>query len=201
MAIHVDHKQRKREIITKSIRLFALDGYKDVTFQKLADYCGIARTALYRYFRNKRQIFDAAIVEAERRIALQYVQVLRSESSAAMRLERICTVVMTQVYENREFVSVIVDFILSMTRAGHDMRRAVREHTVTVRRLFHSLVTEGIRRGEFRSTLSADGATDLLYSVVEAHVLRLTVTNSAVLTEALVAYSSVIDSFKIELKS
>ena len=198
MSIHVDHKRRKKEIIAKSIKLFARDGYKDVTFQLLADYCGLARTALYRYFHNKRQIFDAAILEAERSIAMQYMQVLRTESSAAMRLERICAVVATQLYEHREFLSVIIDFILSMTHAGHDMRRNVLEHTVMVRRLFHSLVAEGVRRGEFRRTLSPDAATDLLYAVAEAHVLRLTVSNSASLSDALMEYSLVIDSFKRE---
>ena len=201
MSIHVDHKRRKSEILAKSIKLFARDGYKDVTFQLLADYCGLARTALYRYFHNKRQIFDAAILEAERRIALQYVQVLRTESSAAMRLERICAVVATQLYENREFLSVIVDFILSMAHAGHDMSRRVVLHTIMVRRLFHSLVAEGVRRGEFRASLSPDAATDLLYAIVEAHVLRLTVSNSASLSDALMEYSLVIDSFKKESTS
>ena len=98
-------------------------------------------------------------------------------------------------------LSVIIDFILSMAHAGHDMSRRVVLHTIMVRRLFHSLVAEGVRRGEFRASLSPDAATDLLYAIVEAHVLRLTVSNSASLSDALMEYSLVIDSFKKECTS
>ena len=197
MAIQVDHKRRKREIIARSISLFAKSGYKDVTFQKLADNCGLARTALYKYFRNKRQIFDAAIYEAERRIAAQYAQVARSDASAAMRLQRVCTTVITAVYEDREFISVIVDFILSMQRAGHDMGRAVREHTVVMRRLFHSLACEAVRLGQFKR-VSPGSIVDVLYAIIEAHVLRMTVTCHPDLHEALSAFNSVIDALKPE---
>ena len=58
-----------------------------------------------------------------------------------------------------------------------------------------------MRRSEIRASLSPDAATDLLYAIVEAHVLRLTVSNSASLSDALMEYSLVIDSFKKESTS
>ena len=57
MAIVVEHDKRKHEILEKSFELFCRDGYEDVTFQKIADACGITRTTLYIYFKNKREIF------------------------------------------------------------------------------------------------------------------------------------------------
>lgn len=193
MSILVDHKARKREIIVKSIRLFARDGYKDVTFQKLADNCGLARTALYRYFHNKRQIFDAAIFEASLGIVVKYRQILVSDASAATRLRRICTVALTALFENREFLSVIVDFVLSMERAGHDMSRPIHEHTIGLRRLIHSLVTEAVRRGEFLPSIDPDRATQVLYSQFEATVLRLTITHNADLDTVTDAIGAIID--------
>ena len=43
MAIVVEHEKRKREILEKAMELFCRDGYEDVTFQKIADACGITR--------------------------------------------------------------------------------------------------------------------------------------------------------------
>ena len=37
------------------------EGYKDTTFQKIAERCGITRTILYLYFSNKKEIFSASI--------------------------------------------------------------------------------------------------------------------------------------------
>ena len=57
MAIVVEHDKRRHEILEKALDVFIDEGYEDVTFQKIADRCGITRTTLYIYFKNKREIF------------------------------------------------------------------------------------------------------------------------------------------------
>ena len=57
MAIVVEHEKRRFEILEKALDIFVEEGYEDATFQKIADRCGITRTTLYLYFKNKREIF------------------------------------------------------------------------------------------------------------------------------------------------
>ena len=66
MAIVVEHEKRKKEILEKSLELFIAEGYEDVTYQKIADRCGITRTTLYIYFKNKREIFSFSIKQLSR---------------------------------------------------------------------------------------------------------------------------------------
>ena len=61
MSKQVDHASRKREILRKACHLFEEMGYQQVTFQQLADVCGLSRTALYKYFNTKKEILDNAI--------------------------------------------------------------------------------------------------------------------------------------------
>ena len=61
MAIVVEHEKRKKEILDKALDLFMENGYEDVTFQKIADKCGVTRTTLYIYFKNKKEIFAWSI--------------------------------------------------------------------------------------------------------------------------------------------
>ena len=63
MAIVVEHDKRKHEILQKSLDVFIDEGYEDATFQKIADRCGITRTTLYIYFKNKHEIFLGSIKE------------------------------------------------------------------------------------------------------------------------------------------
>ena len=60
MAIIVEHEKRKKEILEKSMELFCKEGFDDVTFQKIADACGITRTTLYIYFKNKLKYLISA---------------------------------------------------------------------------------------------------------------------------------------------
>lgn len=57
MAIVVEHDKRRAEILENALDIFTEEGYEDATFQKIADRCGITRTTLYLYFRNKREMF------------------------------------------------------------------------------------------------------------------------------------------------
>ena len=52
MAIIVEHEKRKHQILDRALDIFMEEGYENVTFQKIADRCGITRTTLYIYFNN-----------------------------------------------------------------------------------------------------------------------------------------------------
>ena len=164
----IDHAARKHEIIVKAIRLFARVGYKDVTFQMLASRTGVARTVLYRYFRNKRQIFDYAIEETTSRIATRHVEILRSHASSSDRLKQLCHAVVVALFDNRDFLGVIIDYVQERTRAGHDMTRRIQHFTIGVRRMMHSLLVTGVKKGEFRKSVDPEVTTGILYALFES---------------------------------
>ena len=183
MSIYVDHAARKHEIIVKSIRLFAKVGYKDMTFQKLSAYCGLARTALYRYFRNKRQIFDAAIQETTSLINRKYREITKSGQPPDAQIHAICNTVIDMLFANREFLCVIIDFILSAQRSGHDLSRRVKHYTAPLPRLLHHLLTAAVHSGVYDPSVRPRIVTRILYSHFESTALRLAITNNAELSE------------------
>ena len=179
----VDHRARKQVIIANAIQLFARQGYNDVTFQDLADSSGIARTILYRYFKNKRQIFDAAIFLALDRVVQKHAEIMRAKLPASVRLRQVCTTVTATLFDNREFLSVIIDFVMAMKRGKHDMTRRIMTFTIGLKRILHTLLVGGIHYGEFRADVNPDVYTDLLYAQFESAVLRLTVSGDATMTD------------------
>ncbi|MDD4024744.1 MAG: TetR/AcrR family transcriptional regulator [Kiritimatiellae bacterium] len=178
MGIVIDHNARKRDIIAKAINLFAEQGYNGVTYQKIADNCSIARTTLYKYFHSKRDIFNAAIWEVANLMIDSYAEILPSKAGVVDRLNRVVYAVLGLLFENRVLLTVILDYVLAAQRAGHNMRRTITRHTIGLRRILHRLVTEGVRTGELRN-VNTTLATGLIYSQLEAAVLRLTVSQNA----------------------
>ena len=185
MKATVDHRARKREIVLKAIRLFARLGYKDVSFRELSEECGVARTVLYRYFRGKRQIFAEAIAMTLGRIVQKNTEIMHSGQPASLRLRQICTVVTATLFDNRDFLLVVIDFVLAMTRDGHDMTRRIMHYTIGLKRVLHTLLTWGCRHGEFREDMNPVVVTDLLYAQFESAVLRLAVSGDAVQADVL----------------
>ncbi|MCQ2395278.1 MAG: TetR/AcrR family transcriptional regulator [Kiritimatiellae bacterium] len=181
----IDHRARKQEVIAQAIRLFARLGYRDVSFRELSEECGVARTVLYRYFRDKRQIFASAISLMLARIVQKHAEIVHSKLSAAVRLRQICTVVTATLFDNRDFLCVIIDFVMSQRREGRDMSRRIMRFTIGLKRIMHTLLTWGIHHGEFVSDVKPDVVTDILYAQFESAVLRLAVSGDAVQTDVL----------------
>ena len=65
MGIVIDYEKRKKVILKKALDVIIDEGYEDATFQKIADRCGITRTTLYIYFKNKREIKHVILDEAD----------------------------------------------------------------------------------------------------------------------------------------
>lgn len=197
MPAYIDHRARRHEIILAAIRLFAKEGYQSVTFGMISAHTGVARTVLYRYFRDKRQIFNAAIGELLSRIVKKHTEIVRSEASAAGRLTMICTAVTMMLFDNRDFLCVIIDYVMSMKRAGYDMSRRIRKFTFGLRRVMHTLLLWGARNGEFRKGIDADVLTDILYAQFESAVMRLAITDDAVQSDVMDRIETVLKGIRI----
>jgi AcrR family transcriptional regulator len=178
MGIVIDHEARRRAIISKSIQLFAEQGYDGVTYQKIADSCGIARTTLYKYFHSKRQIFNYAIWEVANILGDRFAEILNPGDSVITRLDRLLHAVLQLLFEQRVILTVILDYVLAAQRSGQNLQRIIASHTVGLRRILHRLVVEGVRRGELQN-VSTRLTTELLYAELEAAILRLTVSQNA----------------------
>jgi AcrR family transcriptional regulator len=59
----------KMRILTEAIRLFAADGYRAVSVERIAQAVGIKAPSLYKHYRSKHDIFESILREMERRDA------------------------------------------------------------------------------------------------------------------------------------
>ena len=51
----------KEKILMTALQLFARDGYEAVSVRNIAEELGITKGALYRHYKNKRDIFDSIV--------------------------------------------------------------------------------------------------------------------------------------------
>lgn len=56
----------KDKILYTALSLFARDGYEAVSVSDIAGALGLTKSALYKHYKNKRDIFDCIVAEMER---------------------------------------------------------------------------------------------------------------------------------------
>lgn len=196
MAKAINHKERKREIRAISLRLFARHGFDAVNFGMIAKEANVSRTLLYTYFKDKRQIFNEAIDEATNVIAVKYYEVVRSRLSADAKIRQMCIAVFAMLFDNRDFLCVIVDFLCARMRGGRVSVDNILRHTMGMRRILHSFIVEAIHRGEYDRSLNANRATSIIYSQFETAVLRIAVSGQAELSSIIDDLNAILFLFR-----
>jgi AcrR family transcriptional regulator len=173
MPAKIDREARKYEIAVKAMKLFSQVGYDNVTLIMIASAAGVARTVLYRYFRSKREVFNAAIRTSTRAIMSQARKEMALGGKVSDRLSRVCFVVTDLLFEKREFLSAIFDFVLSMVRQGEDMSGRIIELTGGIKEIFKSILSDGVMKGEFNSDVNPEHTSEMFFSLLESCVLRI----------------------------
>ncbi len=196
MAIVVEHDKRKHEILEKALDVFTEEGYEDVTFQKIADRCGITRTTLYIYFKNKREIFLWSIKQMMGGLEKELITLCADKSlSSAQTLKNVLSAVMDCSEKNKQLFGVVLDYLLQVKKAGGNPEEKVTRRVIHLRHMLSSIVIRGINSGEFKK-ISVKYVNELFYSILESAIFKLAVLNQDSLSETRIILKLAIDSLK-----
>ena len=183
MAIAVEHEKRRKEILEKALIVFMEEGFADATFQRIADHCGITRTILYLYFKNKREIFAYSIKQLLSKVE-EDIKAITSDNSlnSIEKITRILLSIMNLFEQNRQLLSVVLDYLMHLSKGSVDPETRLRRRTVRFRRILATLVREGVKTGELKK-VNIKTADDYLYIFVESAIFQLTVIKRKNLNE------------------
>jgi AcrR family transcriptional regulator len=197
MAVAVEHDKRRMKILEKALSVFIDDGFENATFQKIADKCGITRTILYLYFKNKKEIFSFSIKQLLSKVE-ETINSIRADKSTGS-IEKITKVLLAifKVFEqNKALLSVILDYLLHLSKSDVNPEDRVRRRTVKLRHILASMVIEGVKSGEIRS-VNIKTADDYLYGFIEAAIFQLTVMKRKNLNELKETVSFAVKQFSL----
>ena len=96
----------KEKILETALKLFAKDGYEAVSVSDIADELGITKGALYKHYKNKRDIFDSILARMEQNDADQATEHDMPETSLSESEDK---------YKNAS-IDDMVEFAKSMFR-------------------------------------------------------------------------------------
>lgn len=182
MAVVVEHDKRRKKILEKSLDLFIEVGYEDVTFQKIADRCGITRTTLYLYFKNKREIFMCSIKQLTSKLEEVLISIAKKDLSCKDRLKEVLFGILECCMNHKKLFNVILTYLLQVQKKGKNPAVKVRRRIIRLRHLLTSLLIDGINAGEFKK-IDVKATNELFYSLVESAVFRLAILDQNDLSE------------------
>ncbi|MBP3561547.1 MAG: TetR/AcrR family transcriptional regulator [Treponema sp.] len=196
MATIVEHEKRKHEILQKALDVFMEEGYEDVTFQKIADRCGITRTTLYIYFKNKREIFIWSIKQLTAGIEVKLMEFIQNkELNASDCLRKMMFLVLDECKENHKLFNVVLSYLLTLQKSGINPAERVRRRVIRLRHLISLLIIRGNNSNEFNNVNIKD-SNELLYGLIESAIFRIAVLGQSSIDEIYGAIDLAINKLK-----
>ena len=175
MAIVVEHEKRKKELLDKALDLFMENGYEDVTFQKIADKCGVTRTTLYIYFKNKKEIFAWSIKQLTNEIESSLLKIIDNRDlSYEERLKSVLHTILQKCVDNYRLFVITLTYLLQLKNTGKDTKKIVQRRIIRLRHLLSTVIIDGITSGNFKK-VNVHEANELIFNLIEAAVFKLTV--------------------------
>jgi AcrR family transcriptional regulator len=183
MAIVVEHDKRRKKILDSALAVFMDEGFANATFQKIADHCGIARTILYLYFKDKREIFIYSI----KQLLLEVEKIINSicndiSLNSEEKITKVIFTIFKVLEQNRPLLSVLLDYLMHLTKKGVLPEDRIRRRTIKLRHMLTSMFIEGVKKGELKK-IKIKSANDYLYSFIETAIFQLVVVKRKNLNE------------------
>lgn len=184
MSIVVEHDKRRNEILEKALQVFVEEGYTDTTYQKIADRCGITRTILYIYFKNKREIFIYSIKRFTEALENELKAIITKASyTNTEKLKAVTQMIIDTCEANSKLLQIIVDYLQHLSKAGINTAERVRRRIIRLRHLLAGIIIAGQKSGEFDPDIQVKATIDFFYVIIESIVVRIALLQSRNLDE------------------
>ena len=187
MAVVVEHEKRKHEILGKALDLFIEEGYEDVTFQKIADRCGITRTTLYIYFKNKREIFLWSIKQ-------EPVSEPTNKQNTPDCLKKVMDAILDECENHTKLFKILLVYLIQIQKTGEDAGDLIARRVIRVEHLLNMIMIRAQNNGELHGESIKD-MVDLMYSLLESAIFTQAVEGKENLSDSRRLIHFTINSF------
>lgn len=168
----VDYQAKKKMIMEQAIESFLAKGFHNAHMVDITDACGIGRTTIYQYFRNKHEILQFTISHLFESLREDFRIIVAEEADSPLKtIKRLIPAIVEEYHRNRKLV-VLVDLWLILIREKNPSIEYVEQHSQEVREVFCSLLEQGMEKGEIRP-LNAASMAFTLFALTESFLLQV----------------------------
>jgi AcrR family transcriptional regulator len=156
--------ENRKSILLAAEKVFAENGYTHTAVDDIAREAQFSKATLYRYYRSKKEIFSAVILESFREAQRGFLRILQKERDAETKLREIIHFTLSYYKKKESFARI---FLMERGAMQKALNLDIHEHMMPsidkdalplefkqVIASFHrgmaSILQEGMEAGEFR---------------------------------------------------
>ena len=167
----IDYDSKRQEIIEKSKVVFAKHGYQNTNLSLISKKCGMGRTTLYQYFKNKDEIFYHTVGSTLEEINTQ-VDVITANEELTF-IEKIKEIIqqLTESRDNNQTFILLLETWLVLNREKNEMLDKLKNDIQELKEKLENLIRDAIEAREIKPVDSKSLAATI-YTFIETFTLN-----------------------------
>ena len=171
MPKQIDHEQRKKEILYASLEVFAQEGYKNTNLGLIAAACGLSRTTVYQYFKDKSEIFLYAIKATTDTMLAKYST---EEWTSITDPEEKLTKIMMDILDTADSIEKqIKNLVKFLNEVDYDIHDVIKRRTAMLAFLLARVIRDIAKNGNPEKKINAQDIAQQLIVLGESYCLQM----------------------------
>ncbi|OIP27325.1 MAG: hypothetical protein CO103_07860 [Chloroflexi bacterium CG_4_9_14_3_um_filter_45_9] len=160
---------RQRQIIDAARKLIIKYGSEHVTVKRIAKVVGISETAVYRHFKNKRDILSLLVDHIEDSLVGDITRATAEGHAPSLEiLNSVLTSHLSAIEQRRGISFQVIAEIISL--GDKKLNRKITETINKYISRLQDLLTVGIKTGEVREDIDPEAAAIVLFGIIQGLV-------------------------------
>ncbi|HBK85358.1 MAG TPA: hypothetical protein DDZ53_04945 [Firmicutes bacterium] len=142
------HHDKRQKILAAAADIFATQGFHQTTIEQIADVAGVGKGTVYLYFKNKKGLFDALLLESSQRVLKRTKEVVQAHTNPLERMRMLTHMQLQILKQNHPLMQMIMrEFSPDKLK---DLRPELEQHMRELMALYTLVLEEGIAAGYLR---------------------------------------------------
>ncbi|MBW4828546.1 MAG: TetR/AcrR family transcriptional regulator [Clostridiaceae bacterium] len=191
----VNYEDKKQEIIEKSKEVFAKRGYYNTNLSHISQKCGMGRTTMYQYFKNKDEIFYYSIEAILVELQLKVEAIIKDEELTFLEKLKKLVFELTSEYEHNYIFVLLAEIWIVLKRENNELLNKLRKYTEDLKKSINKLIAQGIEAKEIKP-IDSESMADTIYSFIESFTLQSTINSDVNVERQLNSVNILIDGLR-----
>lgn len=192
----VDYEEKKQEIIEKAKEVFAKRGYYNTNLSDISKSCGMGRTTIYQYFKNKDEIFYHSVGETLSDIQLKVADIVEDDTLTFIEKLKKLVVELGNEYEHNNVFVLLAEIWIIIKRGNNEIQKCINDHTEKLKKSIKDLILEGIEAEEIKP-IDSESMAETIYSIIESFTFQLASGNNKDIQSKINSVNILIDGLKV----
>ena len=167
----VDYELKKKEIIEKAKEVFAKRGYYNTNIADISEKCGMGRTTIYQYFKNKDEIFYCTIGDFLEELKVKVEAIVSDQSLTFIEKLKKLVFELVNEYEYNNIFVLLMEMWIILKRENNKLLEMLKSYTQELKIQIKNLISQGIAANEIKP-IDSESMADTIYSFIESFTLQ-----------------------------